>query len=162
MQQTKLKWIALLLISFANIGLQSQKTISVSGGNASGTGGSISYSVGQTVYTTNSGSEGYLTQGVQQPFEILVLTKNKESKGINLEFSAFPNPSTEYVKLKIQNYKSEKLSYELYNANGKLLVSNRIVADETKIVMTKYIRSAYFLKIKDNKLEVKEFKIIKN
>lgn len=162
MQQTKLKWIALLQLSFAIIGMQAQKAIPVSGGNASGSGGSISYSVGQTVYTTNTGSEGYVTQGVQQPFEISVLTENYESKGINLEFSAFPNPSTEFVSLKIQNYKAEKLSYELYDVNGKLLDGNQIVANETKIVMSKYIRSAYFLKIKDNKVEVKEFKIIKN
>lgn len=161
MQQTKLKWIALLQLSFSIIGIQAQKAIPVSGGKASGSGGSISYSVGQTVYTTNTSPEGYVIQGVQQPYEISVMTGNYESKGINLEFSVFPNPSTEFVSLKIQNYKVEKLSYELYDVNGKLLESNQIQSSETKIVMTKYIRSAYFLKIRDNKAAVKEFKIIK-
>jgi hypothetical protein len=39
------------------------------GGEATGSGGSVSYSVGQVVYTTNTGINGSVAQGVQQPYE---------------------------------------------------------------------------------------------
>lgn len=152
----------MLMLSTWIIGLKAQESVPVTGGNALGVGGSISYSIGQIAYTTNSGSEGYVSQGVQQPYEITAVTEIKTSKGITLEFSASPNPSTDYVLLKIQNFKAERLSYELHDINGKLLKSNKIESDETNIEMKKYIRSVYFLKIIDQKAKVKEFKIIKN
>ena len=53
----------LLLVSFT---IQAQVATVSSGGNATGAGGSSSYSVGQVVYTINSGSTHTSTQGVQQ------------------------------------------------------------------------------------------------
>ena len=50
---------------FATHLMYSQETIPASGGAAIGSGGTSSYSVGQLVYTTNTGS-GTVTQGVQQ------------------------------------------------------------------------------------------------
>jgi len=50
--------------------LQAQVAIPASGGNATGTGGTVSYSVGQVFYTINTGTTGFIVQGVQQPFEI--------------------------------------------------------------------------------------------
>ncbi|MFT6196114.1 MAG: hypothetical protein ACJAXY_000429, partial [Nonlabens sp.] len=44
--------------------MYSQQTIPTSGGDATGSGGSSSYTVGQLVYTTNTGS-GTVIQGVQ-------------------------------------------------------------------------------------------------
>lgn len=39
-----------------------------SGGNATGSGGSVSYSVGQVFFSSNSGASGSINQGVQQSF----------------------------------------------------------------------------------------------
>lgn len=50
-----------------------QQASTASGGNASGSGGSASYSVGQTAYTVSNGN-GSVSQGVQQPFEISIVT----------------------------------------------------------------------------------------
>ena len=51
-----------------------QEAISVSAGEASGSGGSSSYNVSQVFYTTNTGTAGSLSQGVQQPFEFQILS----------------------------------------------------------------------------------------
>ncbi|MBV1889111.1 MAG: HYR domain-containing protein, partial [Proteobacteria bacterium] len=48
------------------IPISAQESINVSGGDATGTGGSSSYSVGQVFYTTNVGATGSVAQGVQQ------------------------------------------------------------------------------------------------
>ena len=55
---------------FFSIELQAQEIPIASGAVATGIGGSSSYTVGQVVYTTNTGSNGSVAQGVQQPYEI--------------------------------------------------------------------------------------------
>ncbi|RLD56213.1 MAG: T9SS C-terminal target domain-containing protein, partial [Bacteroidetes bacterium] len=79
--------VALLFLGLSN--LQAQEVIPATGGEASGSGGSASYTVGQVVYTTNTGTNGNsVSQGVQQPYEISVVTGIAEAKDINLEVSA--------------------------------------------------------------------------
>src|SRR6056297_3211190 len=94
-----------------------QTSVNATGGNASGSGGSASYSVGQVVYTTNTGTNGSLAEGVQQPYEISVVTAIEEAKGINLTVSAYPNPTTDYLQLKVESEKLKDLSYQLYDMN---------------------------------------------
>ena len=44
-----------------------------SSGEGVGSGGGVSYSVGQTFYIVNTGSTGSESQGMQQPYEISVV-----------------------------------------------------------------------------------------
>ena len=74
MRIKKLKLITLLLLGVGLTGLQAQQAIPASGGNASGSGGSASYSVGQVIYSKNTGTNGSVAQGIQQPYEIMVVT----------------------------------------------------------------------------------------
>jgi hypothetical protein len=57
MKHKKAKLSAVLLFWLGITGLQAQATVSTTGGNASGIGGSVSYSVGQVFYTTYSGTK---------------------------------------------------------------------------------------------------------
>jgi hypothetical protein len=156
---TKKIQIAFCLFGFG-IAIQAQQTISGSGGNAAGKGGTVSYTVGQVDYITNTGG-GTVTQGVQQPYEILIATGIEEAKNIILECSVFPNPASRFLKLKIENYKLKNLSYQLYDMNGKLLESKTVDNNETTISIENIVPSTYFLKVTDNNKEVKAFKIIK-
>jgi hypothetical protein len=162
MKHKKVKLSAVLLLGLGLTGLQAQEAIPASGGNASGGGGSASYSVGQVVYTTNTGTNGSLAQGVQQPYEISVVTAIEEAKDISLEIVLYPNPATDFIKLKIVNYEVQNLRYQLYDINGSLLQDNKIVGNETSIVMSNYVSATYFLKVTDNNKVIKTFKIIKN
>lgn len=160
MRYKKIKLSALFLLGFGMKVLMAQKAIPASGSNASGIGGSVSYTVGQVIYTTNTGTNGAMAQGVQQPYEISVVAGIADANGINLILSAYPNPATEYIMLKAD--KTENLTYQLYDINGKLLENKKIESNETNIVMSNFINAIYFLKISDNSKEVKTFKIIKN
>ena len=51
---------------------QAQNIIPASGGNATGSGGTVSYTVGQIVYVTDTGNTGSVIQGVQQPYGSLI------------------------------------------------------------------------------------------
>jgi hypothetical protein len=58
--------ITLLFFLFAVCTIRAQDALVASGGNASGTGGSVSYSIGQLFYTGNSSASGSVAAGVQQ------------------------------------------------------------------------------------------------
>ena len=149
----------LLFLGLAS--LQAQETTTTSGGNSTGVGGTVSYTIGQVIYTTNIGSNGSVAQGVQQPYEISIVSGIEEGEGINLNCSAYPNPTTDFLTLKVENYKGENLSYQLYDINGRLLENKKNEGNETRIVMNNLLPSIYFLKVIDNNKEVKTFKIIK-
>lgn len=138
-----------------------QQAVSTAGGEATGTGGTVSYTIGQVAYTTNSESEGTVSQGVQQPFEIFAIPSDVDKYGINLELSVFPNPTNDFLKLSIKHYMAKKLTYQLYDSNGKLIESKKLESSETNIQMDMLSPSIYYLKVSDNDTEVKTFKIIK-
>ena len=162
MLNKKLMLISFFLFCYGLIGLQAQKAIVTSGGNASGSGGTSSYTVGQVFYHTLAGTNGSVSQGVQQPFEISVVTGIEEAMAIQLMISAYPNPTVDFLILKVENYDREKSLYQLYDINGKVLINKSIQANETSIPVYEFVPGTYFLKVTDNYTVVKTFKIIKN
>ena len=114
------------------------------------------------MYHKHGGSNGSVAQGVQQPFEISVVTGLEEAKGINLSVSAYPNPTTDFLNLKVGNYDNTNLSYQLFDISGKLLETKKLVGNQTNIVMSNLVPATYFVKVTDGNKEVKTFKIIKN
>ena len=149
--------VAFLLLGLG--GLHAQESPTAAGGEAIGVGGSASYSVGQVVYTTNTGSNGSVEQGVQQPYEISATGGINESS-ISLEMSVYPNPTTNYLTLKVEI--TENLSYHLFDMQGKVIVSKKITDNTTTVVMESLPTSTYLLKVTDSNKTVKTFKIIKN
>jgi Secretion system C-terminal sorting domain len=154
--------VVFCLIDFGST-IQAQNAIPASGGNASGGGGMTSYSVGQVVYTTNTSiTYGSVAQGVQQPFEISVITSIEQAEDITLVCSVYPNPASDFLTLKIENYDNKSLSYKLFDANGKLLENKKVTGNEAIISMANLLPNLYFLKVIDNQKEIKTFKIIIN
>ncbi len=151
--------IALFLALFS-LSVTAQQSVTASGNNAIGSGGSTSYSVGQVVYTTNSGTNGNLAQGVQQPYEILTLGMDEHPE-ISLNFSVYPNPTTDILTLEVGNYNTDNLRYLLFDITGKVIANNKVTVSHTKIDMTGHQSALYFLKITENNKEIKTFKIIK-
>ena len=157
MKIKKLLIATLLLVAFQT---QAQEAVATAGGDASGTNGNVSYTVGQVVYTTNTGTTGSVAQGVQQPFEIQTVL-GAENFNINLQLAVYPNPTTNWLQLDIKNYGFEKLNYQIFDINGKLVLENKISTETTTISMENLSTNIYLLKVLDNNKEVKTFKIIK-
>jgi hypothetical protein len=149
--------VAFLLLGLG--GLHAQESPTATGGEATGAGGTASYSVGQVVYTTNTGTNGSVAQGVQQPYEVSVITGVNETT-INLELSVYPNPTTDYLTLKLE--KTEGLSYQLYDLQGKVIASKTVNGTSTNISLEEQPTATYFLSVVKNNQIVKTFKIIKN
>jgi hypothetical protein len=154
----KIKLVACLLLGTQLI--YAQETIPASGGNATGSGGSSSYSVGQLVYTTNTDTGGTVSQGVQQSFELLTLS-NPELTTVNVTAITYPNPTSDYVVLKITENALDNLSYNLIDINGKTISNGSVTNGDTQINMQQLEMGMYILKVNQNNQELKTFKIIK-
>ena len=162
MKNLNFTFSALLFLCIGITDIHAQESVLTSGGDATGSGGSASYSVGQIVYTSNTGTTGSVAQGVQQPFEISTVTAIEEAKNISLNCSAYPNPATNFLILKIENIELSTIYFQLFDITGKLLFNQKINSTETSIPMESMSSANYFLKIIQDNKEIKTFKIIKN
>jgi hypothetical protein len=162
MTKNKSRPILLLATGFLWAGLaQAQESANVSGGDATGSGGAVAYSIGQVVYTTNTSSSGSVAQGVQNAYEIF--TVSVEETTLNISLIAFPNPTTENLTLQISDFNNEKLAYQLFDMQGKLLSNGQVTAQQTQINTASLPAATYLINVvnQENK-KVQSFKIIKN
>jgi hypothetical protein len=127
--------IILYLCGLGTIVTRAQETITSTGGNLTGSGGSISYTIGQVLYCTFAGTNGTVTQGVQQPYEISVVTAIENSGGISLECTVYPNPTRGIIKIIIEFHDHENLRFQLYDLNGVILQDKKAESRETEISM---------------------------
>lgn len=161
MRNKRLQLSAILLFGIGLTGLQAQTSVNTTGGNASGDGGSTSYSIGQVVYQTHTGTNGSVAEGVQQAYEISVVTVIEQAKNIDLSVMAYPNPATDYLTLSISEFKLSGLSYQLFDMSGKLLLNEKITGSQTPIVMSQLVSASYLLVVKEENMRLKTFKIVK-
>jgi len=139
---------------------QAQVATISSGGDIIGSGGSVAFSLGQVVYTSNTGITGSIAQGIQNAYEIYSygITEN----ALNISLITFPNPSTDLLTLQIGNYNGERLSYHLYDLQGILLNNAQINAAQTQIDISALPSATYLIKIQNQENQkVQSFKIIK-
>lgn len=153
----------LLLTGFGLTAVHAQEAVSTSGNTAAGSGGSASYTIGQVSYTSNIGSRGSISQGVQQAFEISIVSGIEEGNNISLTIHAYPNPTTNNLILKTDDLKMKHYRAVLLDINGNMLSEHSITSSETIIPMEQFATQTYFLKVIESpSREVKTFKVIKN
>lgn len=156
------KKIILVFSLLFSLNIFAQKENVAAGGEATGSGGTASYSYGQVVYTSNSGSEGNTAQGVQQAYEISVMTDLTKGLEIFSELNVYPNPTPDLLTLVVRQSAQKELKYELSDVLGRILSNDKIVAEKTSVSLMPYKQGSYFLKVINEDKEVKTFKIIKN
>jgi hypothetical protein len=158
----KIKDLLLLIIIFSICPItKAQQTISAAGGDANGTGGTVSYTVGQVAYTTNTGTNGSVSQGIQQVYEISVVSDIDEYTDIKLSVATYPNPVEDKLILKIEAENATEYDYQIFDMNGSLIEANKIVSNESIIFMGNLSPAIYFLIVTEGQKEIKTFKIIK-
>ena len=151
----------LLAIGFASSVLTAQEAFVSSASEASGTGGSVSYSVGQLLTNSQTTSNTTIDVGIQQPLQIVTLS-NPEVTRVQLTAKAYPNPSTDFVVLSLTEASYEEMEYALYSMNGSLVYQASVTAAETTIDLRRFAVGTYVLRVTQHQNEIKTFKIIKN
>lgn len=162
MRNKKLKSSILVLFCLVISGLNAQQTLPVSGGNSTGSEGSISYTLGQVFYSANTGASGSELPGVQQPYEISIISGIEDPIGFNFSCSVYPNPTNNHLFLNVVDFYLDGLTYRLYNLNGELLENEKVLSGVSIINLDNLVPSIYFLKLMQGEKEIKTFKIIKN
>ncbi len=142
------KIFIIILLTIVAISAQAQESVNASGGVNRGNGGTVSFSVGQMVYTTDSKEAGSVVQGVQRPYKITTTDIKKLDN--TLSFKAYPNPSSDDLFLEMNAFRNEKLNYQLYDMQGKLIMTNPIEIPKTQINMRALAVGAYVIHIHDS------------
>lgn len=149
--------LSILLFSLSSL---AQETTDATGGEAFGSGGTANYSVGQVLFSTVTGTTGSVSEGVQQPYELFTVGLN--DLGIQVEITAFPNPTTDHLIVSTKNSEVKLLELSLYDKQGRRLLTEQITQEETILQLSKLAPATYFLKVTDQQLNYSTIKIIKN
>jgi len=148
-------------LTLCTIGIHAQKGTVAAGGEATGSGGSVSFSIGQIDYITATGTGGRITQGLQQPYEIFRVSLDDVS--IELLSSVFPNPTRDGVTLRVPaNIVLADMRYRVYDLIGNLVIDKKLDGPDTSVDMTSLANATYLLKVYNKEKDITTFKIIKN
>jgi hypothetical protein len=161
MKSKKTEGFTFISAIFLMGGVFAQESSNSAGGDASGVGGSVAYSIGQVVYTTNEGTSGSVAQGVQHTYEIFSVGIDESELTISL--NVYPNPTEDNLILEINDFSNKKLMYQLTDIQGKLLFDGQIIEAQTILDLSGLAPATYFvdvLSLDNNRIQ--SFKIIKN
>lgn len=139
--------------------IKAQQVVATSGGTGQSTSGTITYTLGELVIDTYNGTDKKLTQGFQQ--SRLIITAVSELPELGYTINAFPNPTTNYLKLKLEKDYPENIGYSLMDINGKVLLNGEVYNGETNISFESLATGTYFIKIFQDRKEVKTIKVVK-
>lgn len=132
------------------------------GGTATGSAGTVTYTVGQVAVQSAGNGDKSVLEGVQQPYEIQTVGVD-EYPGITLQAIVYPNPTQHSVQLRISNYEipDNGLKAQLYDANGKLLEIYTIYDLLTQFDLSRFPTATYQLRVMDGKRMMKTFRVVK-
>jgi hypothetical protein len=139
------------------------ETINASGNDATGSSGTVTYSIGQLFYTYIGLSVYNVAQGIQHEESSEFLSTAENTVESKIEMFIFPNPTTDFVTLNMEGleYENGPQSYQLYDLQGRLLIQNTIKKTETQIDLNNLNASVYILRVYANNKVLKTFKILK-
>ena len=157
----KMKYSSMLcLLSVLPIILQAQEVVTTSGGYGSSASAKVTWTIGEPVTETVTGTNSILTQGFNQGDLIITIIKDPELSGLNIK--AYPNPATDHLKISVGNSDLDYLDYILFDIRGQVIKKNKLKGVQSEIPMGNLAPSTYLLKIYKNNTEIAIFKIIKN
>ncbi len=116
------------------------------------------------MYSSYSDTDGSIAEGVQQPYEVFLITSIDELTDNELSLSVFPNPVEDKLRLIIvgkKAYPPSGYEYQLLDMNGRIIKNGGITEENTLIGMGDYLPGIYFLRVTAQKQNIGHFKIIK-
>lgn len=158
----KRKVFILFIFSLFLTAIQSQETIVSSGNTTYGSGGSISFTIGQIDYINISGKSINISNGVQQSYKISEEKGLKTQKYNTFLCAVYPNPVADFLIVKIESSLFSQYSVSLFDINGKFLKNQSFISQEISIDMGNFISAIYLLQVIHNNKVVKVFRVIKN
>ena len=149
----------LLLFGALTLSLNSlgQDVVSTQGDSYTNASGSIDFTIGEVVINTVTDGTNDLTQGFHQTnWNFLGV----EDFAPNYEAIIFPNPTEDVLKIRTSTF--ENVTYTLYDAQGKLVMQDKLSAEQTPIQVSQLAPGAYSLTLNKETHNLKTFKLVKS
>jgi len=123
----------------------SQQVVSTAGTCASGTNVQISWTIGEPVIETFTGTSVILTQGFHQ--SKLTITALERFILPSLELKVYPNPFLSQLHIAVVKGDWDNLEYFLFSLDGKLL-QQKVAENQTETMnLESFTSGAYLLKV---------------
>jgi ribosome biogenesis SPOUT family RNA methylase Rps3 len=113
-----------------------------------------------TVQLTATDTNGNVS--ITNAIVTVVDTLSVDHDELDLGLSVYPNPTKGNLNLKITNFNTGNLTYQLFSIHGQLLLSDTVHNDITRIPMHRLAKGMYILKVTSSTKVVKSFKVIKS
>lgn len=148
----------LLLLGLLTIinSIHSQEVVSTQGETYSSPNAIIDFTVGEVVINTVSDGTNNITQGFHQTNWNFVGLENHTP---SFEAIIFPNPTSEVLNIRASAF--ENVIYTLYDAQGKLIVKDKLTAEQTLIPVSQLATGSYSITLNNPTQNLKTFKLIK-
>jgi len=149
---------ALLLLSLiTTLSVSAQEVVSTQGDSYSNGSGSIDFTLGEVIIATGTDGTNDLTQGFHQTnWNFLGL----EDYAPDYEATIFPNPTQDVLNIRTSSF--ENVTYTLYDAQGKIVLQDKLFAAQTHIQVSQIAPGSYSLTLNNQSQNLKTFKLIKH
>ncbi|MDD5570755.1 MAG: T9SS type A sorting domain-containing protein [Bacteroidales bacterium] len=152
--------IGMLACGYAYSQSISPEVIATSGDYFVGTSTTLSWTLGEPVTETFTGTNNILTQGFQQKFDISTIQEERENI---YQINVYPNPTNDILNVIINLGIDNNYTAQLFDMQGKLLVSDSFTGNNENVSMAAFAAGNYLLRINNSKGEtIKTFKIVRN
>ncbi len=135
-----------LLWTFVSIAclVRGQQAVAPAGGESTGGGGTVSWTVGQVDHEATLASGGSVQRGVQQPYEWLVTSAPDAQEPI---VNVWPNPADDAVQISWGGPLPALARYTLYAASGALVRQGAVAGTTLTVPLAAEASGTYVLLI---------------
>ena len=151
-----MKQIFFLLSLLSTIAVSAQEVLSTQGDSYSNASSNIDFTIGEVIINTGTDGTDDLTQGFHQTNWNFV---GMEDHSPGFEASVFPYPTSEVLNIKTSSF--ENVTYTLYDTKGKLILHNKLSAEQTPIQVSQFAPGNYSIILNKHTRNLKTFKLIK-
>ena len=145
-----------LILYLFTISFFSQEVVSTQGDSYSNASINIVFTIGEVVIKRGTDGVFDLTQGFHQShWNITALEDHNPSFNATI----FPNPTTDILNIKTSMF--EGVTYSIYNAQGKLILRDKLYFEQTPVNVKQFTVGAYLLKLNAEEQKQKTYKLIK-
>lgn len=124
------------------LSVSAQEVVSTQGESYSNASAKIDFTIGEVIINTGTDGTNELTQGFHQTnWNFLGV----EDHAPNYEAVIFPNPTQDVLNIKTSVF--ENVTYTLYDAQGKLLMQDKLSAEQTPIQVSQLAPGSYSLEL---------------
>jgi hypothetical protein len=136
-----------------------QSAVLTAGGDAAGSGGSVSFSLGQLADEQPTSAAGHVQEGVQQPY-VDGSTLISERPGTS-DVSVSPTVTADQVTVQFPNAIGHRWSLTVFDVHGRVVVQRSLKDARTDLSLSHLASGAYHLLIQDDMRGVRTFTIIR-